>query len=180
MPNEKVRTMPTRLLITTVAVALLAAGCASSKSSGNSGGGSSQPAGGSTTVKISVQHDRLTAPDGKTLYYNTVDTAKSIKCVGACASEWPPLAGTPQAGSGLDSENLSTAARPDGTTQITFYGHPLYEFKGDGPGDAKGGGIADAGGQWVVATPEQAAGGSSSPTESNMSSQSSGGGYSYP
>jgi predicted lipoprotein with Yx(FWY)xxD motif len=173
--------MSTRLLLTTAAVAALAAaGCSSSASYGNSGGGSSQPAGGSNSVTISVKQDRLTAADGKTLYYNTVDTATSIKCVGGCASEWPPLTGKAAPGTGLDSEDFATATRPDGTIQITFYGHPLYEFDGDGPGDAKGDGLADEGGHWVVATPEQAEGGgaSSTPSEHNMSSsESDDGGY---
>lgn len=129
-------------------------------------------------MAISVSHDRLTAPDGKTLYYNTVDTATSIKCVGGCASEWPPLTGRPAPGAGLDDGDFSTAARPDGSTQITFYGHPLYEFSGDGTGDTKGQGIQDEGGHWVVATPEQGEQGSSSSPPDNMQS-SSGGGYGY-
>ena len=170
--------MSIRLVMTSAAAVavLAAAGCASSShSKGSSGGGSSQPAGGSKTVSITVQHDRLTAPDGKTLYYNTVDTAKSIKCTGTCASEWPPLTGTAKPGAGLDSEDFATATRPDGGTQITFYGHPLYEFSGDSPGQAAGNGMSDEGGKWVAATPEQAAGGSSAPASS--SSSGGNGGY---
>ena len=38
--------------------------------------------------------------------------------------------------------------RPDGTTQITFYGQPLYTFSGDAkPGDTTGQGT---GGVWFV------------------------------
>jgi predicted lipoprotein with Yx(FWY)xxD motif len=166
--------MSIRLIASTAAVVLLAAGCSSSK--GNSGGGSSQPAGGSTTVSISVKNDRLTGPDGKTLYYNTVDTRSSIKCTGECTNEWPPVLGTAQPGSGLDSEDFATARRPDGGTQVTFYGHPLYEFKDDSAGQTNGNGLSDEGGHWVVATPEQAAGGSSSAPSTG---DSSGGGGSY-
>jgi predicted lipoprotein with Yx(FWY)xxD motif len=166
--------MSARLLFAAAAAATLAAaGCSSSGSDNGSGGESSRPAGGSNTVTtISVKNDRLTGSDGKTLYYNTVDTAQKIQCLSDCASEWPPLTGQPSVGSGLDDEDFATAARPDGTMQVTFYGHPLYEFDEDGPGDTKGQGIQDEGGHWVVATPEQAEnGGGASDTGS------SGGGY---
>lgn len=167
--------MFTRILIPTAAIALLASACASSGGNGN--GKSSQPAGGSNSVTISVKHDRLTGPGGKTLYYNTVDTAKSIKCVGECANEWPPVTGTPDAGSGLDDEDFATTSRPDGTTQVTFYGHPLYEFKDDQAGTANGNGMSDEGGHWVVATPEQAAGGNDSGASSDDGSGGYSGGY---
>jgi predicted lipoprotein with Yx(FWY)xxD motif len=173
--------MSTRIWIAAAAATVLAAaGCSSSGSNSGSGGGSSQPAGGSNAVTITVTHDRLTAPNGKTLYYNTVDTASSIKCVDECTKEWPPLLGTPKAGSGIDDEDLSTAKRPDGSIQVLFYGHPLYEFDEDSPGDAKGQGVADEGGHWVVANPQQAAkAGSATPSEDNMHSSSGGGGYGY-
>jgi predicted lipoprotein with Yx(FWY)xxD motif len=168
--------MSARLLFATAAAAALAvAGCSSSGS--GDGGGSSQPAGGSSTVTISVKNDRLTAPDGKTLYYNTVDTAKNIQCAGECSSEWPPLTGQPEAGSGIDDEDLAAAARPDGTMQVTFYGHPLYEFDEDGPGDTKGQGVKDEGGHWVVATPEQAEGGGGNSSMPAGSSSSDDSGY---
>lgn len=131
-------------------------------------------------MAITVRHDRLTAPDGKTLYYNTVDTKSSIKCVANCASEWPPLAGKAEPGAGLDDEDFATVNRPDGTVQITFYGHPLYEFSGDsGPGQTSGNGLSDEGGHWVVATPEQAEHASSPAPSSSMTSESSGGGSTY-
>ena len=168
--------MSIRLVLTSAAAvaALATAGCASSSSKGSSGG-SSQPAGGSKTVSITVKNDRLTGPDGKTLYYNTVDTTKSIKCTGACVNEWPPVLGSAQPGSGLDSEDFATVSRPDGGTQVTFYGHPLYEFAGDSPGQAGGNGMSDEGGHWITATPEQAAGGSSSSPSTDDSSGGNGG-----
>lgn len=170
--------MSLRLVLTsTAAVAVLAAaGCASSGSKNGSGGSSSQPAGGSSSQTITVQHDRLTAPDGKTLYYNTVDTATAIKCTGGCSSLWPPLTGSAKVGAGLDDRNFSTATRPDGTKQVTFYGHPLYEFSNDSPGQTNGDGFKDEGGHWVVATPEQAAGGSSGGSSSGPASGASSGG----
>jgi predicted lipoprotein with Yx(FWY)xxD motif len=170
--------MSMRLVLTSsAAVAVLAAaGCASSSSKNGSGGGSNQPAGGSGSQTITVQHDRLTAPDGKTLYYNTVDTATSIKCTGTCASLWPPLTGSAKVGAGLDDAHFTTAMRPDGTTQVAYYGHPLYEFSDDTAGQTNGDGMADAGGHWLVATPEQATsgGGTSSVPASTPASPASG------
>lgn len=174
--------MSVRLWISTAAVAALATACSSSGSGGGSGSGvgaaSNQPAGGSSAVTISVKNDRLTAPDGMTLYYNTVDTAKNITCVSACASLWPPLTGEPRAGSGLDQADLATTTRPDGGTQVTFFGHPLYMFSQDSPGGAKGNGVQDQGGRWVVATPQSAkTGGATSSPPSSPPPSGSGGGY---
>jgi predicted lipoprotein with Yx(FWY)xxD motif len=168
-------------ITTTAAVAAFATACSSSGSGGGSGpggaSGSGRAAAGSNSVTISVKNDRLTAPDGMTLYYNTVDTAMNITCVGQCASIWPPVLGDPKAGSGLDQQDLATATRPDGGTQVTFYGHPLYMFSQDGPGNARGNGVQDAGGHWVIATPQQASGGGTS-SSATTSAPSSNGGYS--
>lgn len=154
-----------------IALALLAAGCSSSGSKAAAGGGTTGSSAG--TVTITVKSGRLTAPNGKTLYYNTVDTASKISCVGQCASIWPPLTGHAKAGSGIDAGDLSTATRPDGTVEVTYYGHPLYEYSGDtAAGDAKGNGIADGGGRWIAATPQQAAHAPSAPP-----STAGGGGY---
>jgi predicted lipoprotein with Yx(FWY)xxD motif len=174
--------MSLRLWVSTAAVAAFATACSSSGSGGGAyggggNGGSSAPAGGSSTVAISVNNDRLTAPDGMTLYYNTVDTTKDIQCVGGCAGEWPPLLGKPEAGHGLDEADFATVTRPDGTTQVTFYGHPLYEFSQDAAGDAKGNGAQDSGGHWVVATPQQAEQGGGATSSTPSSSGGYSGGY---
>lgn len=164
--------------IATTAVATLATACSS-----GSGGGDASGSGATTgsPVTISLVKDRLTAPDGHTLYYNTVDTAKKIDCVKACATTWPPLLGKPKAAAGVDEGDLSTTTRPDGGIQATYYGHPLYEFSGDSSAaDRKGDGVADGGGKWVVATPDQAAvkAGTSGPAPAQSSSTD--GGYTYP
>jgi predicted lipoprotein with Yx(FWY)xxD motif len=143
--------MSIRILIATSAAALAAmTACSSSKSNNTSAGGQTS-AGGSVT--ISAKGSTLTGPDGHTLYANTVDTASNIQCTGECASEWPPVTGTPAAGAGVDSSKLGTATRPDGKMQVTYDGHPLYEFEEDkSAGDMKGEGQADQGGTWHVAT----------------------------
>ena len=55
------------------------------------------------------------------------------------------------AGAGLSSSLLGRIKRPDGTTQVTYNGMPLYYFSGDAnPGDTNGQGI---GGVWFAAQP---------------------------
>jgi predicted lipoprotein with Yx(FWY)xxD motif len=171
--------MSVRILIGASAAALaLVTACSSSTSHGTSGGGGSSSGSGSGSgasgTTISAVGGMLTGPDGHTLYANTVDTASKITCTGACATTWPPVTGTPSAGSGVTASELGTVKRPDGAMQVTFEGHPLYEFVQDTKaGDHKGDGIADAGGSWHAET--VGAGASSTPAQSSGGSS----GYNY-
>jgi predicted lipoprotein with Yx(FWY)xxD motif len=91
---------------------------------------------------------------GLTLYAFTADSADKSACAGDCATTWPPLTSdaAPTLGTGLDAEDFKTIARDDGSTQVTFYGLPLYHFSGDtGPGDTNGQGL---GGKWYVVDAE--------------------------
>jgi len=120
-------------------------------------------------VRISTSHGVLVGPDGHTLYSNTADSASHLICTGQCLSIWPPVLGTPSAGSGVSPSALGTIQRGS-QIQATFDGHPLYEFTQDAkPGDMKGNGLSDAGGTW------HPAGMSSAP--STGPSSGSGGGY---
>jgi predicted lipoprotein with Yx(FWY)xxD motif len=66
---------------------------------------------------------------------------------------------------------FTTIKRSDGSTQLTFHGHPLYTFVGDkSPGQASGNGINAFGGLWH----EAPASGGAAPASS---SSSGGGGY---
>jgi predicted lipoprotein with Yx(FWY)xxD motif len=101
---------------------------------------------------------------GRTLYLFQQDTGTTSTCSGDCATTWPALTtdGAPTAGDGAQASLLGTTARDDGTTQVTYAGHPLYLFSGDAaPGDTNGQGI---GGVWFASTPDgtpaAAAGGS--------------------
>ena len=50
--------------------------------------------------------------------------------------------------------DLGTITRPDGTTQVTYKGHPLYYFRKDGDaGDAYGQGAKAFGAGWYVLAP---------------------------
>ena len=128
-------------------------------SAGNSGayGNSSQAttapsttsSGGSVTVSVGAGSFLVDAK-GMTLYMYTKDSAGTSTCAGGCATNWPPLTvtGQPSAGTGVTASLLGTTARADGSTQVTYNGHPLYYYKTDSAsGDKNGQGI---GGVWYV------------------------------
>jgi predicted lipoprotein with Yx(FWY)xxD motif len=75
----------------------------------------------------------LTDSNGKTLYIFTADKGTTSSCYGACATAWPPLVTTGSVGvSGAAvAADLGTTQRTDGTTQVTYAGHPLYYFQKD-------------------------------------------------
>ena len=114
------------------------------------GSGSSQAAaGGGIAVVTTTLGSVLAGPTGMTLYMFTPDTSTTSACTGQCAANWPALTGAlPSLGSGLDASHFGSISRPDGTKQVTFYGHPLYYFAGDqAAGDTKGQGLS---GKWYV------------------------------
>jgi predicted lipoprotein with Yx(FWY)xxD motif len=85
----------------------------------------------------------LTGPNGMTLYTQAGDTATTSSCTGSCATAWPPLEteGQPTAQADVTGQ-LGTLTRPDGTTQVTYRGLPLYYWQGDTKaGDVTGEGI---------------------------------------
>lgn len=97
----------------------------------------------------------LTDGDGFTLYTFDEDTPAEITCVGQCAEIWPPSLGAPQAANPLPG-SLGTMARPDGSQQATYDGHPLYRFAKDtAPGQTSGDGVK---GTWHVVVVDPAAG----------------------
>lgn len=87
----------------------------------------------------------------RTLYVFANDTEGVSNCVDACVQNWPPLtvaAGSSAVAQGFLPGTLRTIQRPDGTTQVTLDGRPLYFFANDAaPGDANGNG---AGGVWSI------------------------------
>ena len=90
----------------------------------------------------------LTNAKGLTLYWFAPDTATRSACYGVCAGYWPPVTVTPPAGPGVTG-TLATIKRSDGTTQVTYNGHPLYTYAGDtAPGQAFGNNLNLNGGLW--------------------------------
>jgi len=94
----------------------------------------------------------LTNAKGLTLYWFAPDTPTRSACNGTCAGYWPPVTGTPSAGPGVTGK-LGTIRRTDGTTQVTYNGHPLYTYVGDtAPGQAFGNNLNLNGGLWHEVT----------------------------
>lgn len=129
----------------------------------------------------------LTDTKGFVLYWFAKDSKTSSACSGACATFWPPVIGTPVAGSGVTlTGNLGTIKRSDGSLQATYDGHPLYTFKGDSSaGQVTGNGNNGFGALWWAMTtsgstpaPAPASGASTAPA-TKQSTTSTGGGYGY-
>ena len=100
--------------------------------------------------------DVLVDRQGRTLYLFERDSGAMSACTGACAVNWPPLRvrGTPLVGSGAKPSDVGRTARPDGVSQLTYRGHPLYTFVHDKkPGDTTGEGINAFGGSWFAVSP---------------------------
>jgi predicted lipoprotein with Yx(FWY)xxD motif len=127
----------------------------------------------------------LTGPNGHTLYHLTTETNGKIECTGSCAQAWPPLTlssgQSPTLASGL-SGTIGTVKRPDGTTQVTYNGEPLYYYASDtSAGQAEGQGV---GGVWFVVAPDSSSSGSSGTTSTTATpsaptTSTTAGGYSY-
>jgi predicted lipoprotein with Yx(FWY)xxD motif len=154
--------------------ALLLAACG--RSSGTTSGGGS-PSG----TALSVQTDSVSGigtvlanSAGLTLYHNTRETGSTIVCTGGCVSVWPPVlvTGSLPQDTGMIKGTFGTIMRPDGSTQLTINGMPLYTYSGDsGSGQASGQGIQ---GVWFAVT---ASGTSTSAGGNGGSSGGGGGGY---
>ena len=176
-----------------VAAALVIAGCgggsstsspsetsgsenASAAAGGEGGSGGGTISGGEVEGLGSV----LVDSQGMTVYLFTPDEGGTEStCYGACESEWPPVLakGKATAGEGAMSSDLGTTKRKDGSTQVTYSGHPVYTFSGDeAPGEANG---QEFDGIWFVLDESGSAveGKATAPAESEESEESSGGGY---
>jgi predicted lipoprotein with Yx(FWY)xxD motif len=92
----------------------------------------------------------------KTLYYFAKDVPGNGKsaCTGTCAATWPAFpADTITVSSPLDPADFTSITLADGTRQATYYGWPLYYYKGDSkPGDTNGDNVNRI---WFVVKPDE-------------------------
>lgn len=148
-----------------VTIGMLAAACGSGASNSASmpqpppahSPAASGAAGHATTVSLhalpGISPSALVGAGGRTLYLFEGDQSGKPTCSGACATAWPPCLATtaPTAGSGINRALLGTIRRPDGTTQVTYNGHPLYYFQGDmASGTHHGEGVKAFGAAWYA------------------------------
>jgi predicted lipoprotein with Yx(FWY)xxD motif len=98
----------------------------------------------------------LVTGQGRSVYLFEKDHRKASTCYGACASAWPPVTTSraPIATKGVVVALLGTRKRREGTLQVTYNGHPLYEYAGDTKaGQTNGQGSNAYGGAWYVLSP---------------------------
>jgi predicted lipoprotein with Yx(FWY)xxD motif len=167
--------MTKRVLTLIAATALLgvAAGCGDddgddSGASGSSGGYGAPaatqeatttappPAAAGTEIKAGDSQYGQVLFDGKdqAIYYFEKEKSSTSECYDACAEAWPPVLteGDPQVGPGAQAGKLGTTQRDDGTTQVTYAGHPLYYYD-EPPGAVTCHNVDEFGGLWVAVQP---------------------------
>jgi predicted lipoprotein with Yx(FWY)xxD motif len=113
-----------------------------------------------SAAKLKTRHvsagNYLTDGRGHTLYLFQKDKTSKSRCSGDCAAAWPPLitTGKPKVSGLVRKSLLGTSRRKDGTTQVTYKGHPLYLYVGDSKaGDMNGQGVNAFGARWYAVTP---------------------------
>jgi predicted lipoprotein with Yx(FWY)xxD motif len=113
--------------------------------------GSKTVAGDATAPKL--HKTVLTNTKGLTLYTLSGETNGKFICTTAeCLKAWPPLLVTPGT-TPKGPVKLGTIKNPEGKTQVTFKGMPVYTFEGDSEkGEANGEGLKDVG-VWHAVTP---------------------------
>ena len=87
----------------------------------------------------------LAGADQLTLYIHAGDGMNHSTCTGGCIASWPAVLvapGTKVTGGAGVHGHFATFKRSDGTTQVSYNGHPLYTWPGDlYAGDTTGQGL---------------------------------------
>ncbi|HET7311109.1 MAG TPA: hypothetical protein VFJ17_07265 [Mycobacteriales bacterium] len=165
-----------------------AVACGSGSSGGSSGNAQVKSQGGGTAAAVVSTHagpagTYLTDGKGRTLYLWMADSGSTSTCAGPCVKVWAPYTsiGTPKASGNAQQSMLATTSRSDGSTQVTYAGHPLYYYAGDkSAGDMNGQGSDGFGSKWWVVGPDGSAISSSGNSSSGSSSGSGGSSGSSP
>ncbi len=169
-----------RLLPLTLAIAaLVAGGCGSDSESGGEGAApepaaeaaTEEPDRQSTTSDAQARDEQPAAAKGtaikladsqfgkvlfdragQAIYLFDKEKSDRSECYDDCAAEWPPVLteGDPEAGKGIDEGLLSTTKRTDGTTQVTYNGHPLYFYAHEGRNEVRCHNVPGFGGLWLA------------------------------
>jgi predicted lipoprotein with Yx(FWY)xxD motif len=162
------------------AAAVLVAACSSpggstaSPGGGRNSGNAAAAKGAISTRQLSGIGAALVDSSGKTIYTPKTPEEENgtIKCTGSCLSFWFPVtASSANPGSSGLPGKLGTIHRPDGKTQLTYNGQPLYTFRLDtAAGQAHGSNFTDSFSgtsfTWQVVTVSGQAGGAGSPAPS--------------
>jgi predicted lipoprotein with Yx(FWY)xxD motif len=154
------------LSVASTAVALVVAGCGGA--SHGSGAGNAPSAGkadGAPAASGGAALRVITDPKlgkiivdakGRTLYDFVIDKGTTSVCYGACASLWPPYTtnGRPVAGQNVMPTLIGTTKRRDGSSEVTYAGHPLYYYAPDrARGQITGQALNQFGAPWYALAP---------------------------
>jgi predicted lipoprotein with Yx(FWY)xxD motif len=128
------------------AAALVFAACGGSDGGGSSMGSSSSK--GTATTVATKRIDGKTVlvdADSKALYTSDEEKGGMVRCTtGACLQFWEPLTIRGQPTGTVSGGTLGVLTRPDGKTQVTFNGDPVYRFAEDQSGTINADGLTDA------------------------------------
>jgi predicted lipoprotein with Yx(FWY)xxD motif len=134
-----------------------AAGETTTRQENGSGADATGNSGSGTEIKVadSQYGSVLFGGADRAIYLFDKETSSRPACYGACAEAWPPVLtrGDPGAGGGADSKLLGKTARRDGSTQVTYNGHPLYYYANDPAGKVGCHNVAEFGGLWLAVEP---------------------------
>jgi predicted lipoprotein with Yx(FWY)xxD motif len=148
-----------------VVTALIISGCGGASGSGNSAptapAGSPGTTGAGGGAPLSVVTDPklgkiIVDAKGRTLYDFVIDKGTMSVCYGACASLWPPYTtnAKPVAGAGVSATLIGTTKRKDGSSEVTYAGHPLYYYAPDQKrGQITGQALNQFGAPWYALAP---------------------------
>jgi predicted lipoprotein with Yx(FWY)xxD motif len=110
-------------------------------------------------AKLVLRHTQLgtilARGDGFTVYVFTHDQRNKDMCqnIPGCTNVWPALtsSGRALAGRGVRSGLIGTIRLKDGAKQVTYAGHPLYTYIGDGgPRQTSYVNFFEFGGHWLA------------------------------
>ena len=116
------------------------------------------PPGTEIVVRGSAFGPMLFDARGQAIYLFDVETSDEPRCYAECAVAWPPVLtkGDPVAGPDVRPGLLGTTERRDGSTQVTYGGHPLYFYAHEEPGEVECHDVFLNGGFWYVVRPDGA------------------------
>lgn len=167
-----------------IAVGLVVAGCGGQSGIGEAikAGGQtmsatpSEPAGASGTAATAATSATSTAAErgiaittgtsefgpmlfdrrGQAIYLFDKESRRQPMCYGSCAEEWPPVLtiGFPRDAGAVRQDLLGVTERVDGSTQVTYAGHPLYYYAHERPDQVLCHNVTEFGGRWLVVTPD--------------------------
>ncbi|MEJ2291943.1 MAG: hypothetical protein P8Y13_08835 [Deinococcales bacterium] len=104
----------------------------------------------------------VAAQPGQVSRLNQPGSKPIAACTATCLAVWPPVVtqGAPVAGSGVQADLLGTVKGPNGGTQVSYDGWPLYTFAADSKrGEAYGQAVAPPegaalGAAWYLIAPD--------------------------